>query len=253
MGNAAIFTFKYKDNYSAGDNANYREETDDKGNPVEYLYQNSVQYKDYYGRMEYLRLDYYTYGTEPAVGDNQWNNQWSIGNALPDTNASDGTLIDGYNPTKKISTGDDYLWLDVGATEIPTFTYQLEFVTNRRTIIVGSALARNLPLVGNKFGIDHTAVLWVLPGKLNKFAKKVDLTGATRISSAYENEANWFDSIGTNTMTFKPFTSTVAGQSWAMVDGATGELLIGENKEITGDGETDILGGLTVTLTHEVI
>ena len=260
MGNAAIFTFKYKDNYSAGDNANYREETDDKGNPVEYLYQNSVQYKDYYGRMEYLRLDYYTYGTEPAVGDNQWNNQWSIGNALPDTNASDGTLIDGYNPTKKISTGNDYLWLDVGATEIPTFTYQLEFVTNRRTIIIGSALARNLPLVGNKFGIDHMAVLFVLPGRLNKFAKKVDLTGATRISAAYEIEdtnwndpidTNWFDSIGTNTMKFKPFTSTVAGQSWAMID--NGELLIGENKEITGDGVTDILGGLTLTLTHEVI
>ena len=54
-------------------------------------------------------------------------------------------------------------------------------------------------------------------------------------------------------MTFKPFTSTVAGQSWAMVDGETGELLIGENKEITGDGVTDILNGLTVTLTHEVI
>ena len=172
---------------------------------------------------------------------------------MPYTNASDVTLIDGYNPTKKISTVDDYLWLDVGATEIPTFTYQLEFVTNRATISGGSALARNLPLVGNKFRIEHTAVLWVLPGKLNKFAKKVDRTGATRISSAYENEANWFDSIGTNTMTFKPFTSTVAGQSWAMVDGATGELLIGENKEITGDGETDILNGLTVTLTHEVI
>lgn len=244
MGNAAIFTFKYKDNYSAGDNANYREETDDKGNPVEYLYQNSVQYKDYYGRMEYLRLDYYKRGTAPGG----WTSQYKIGNALPDTNASDTITIDG-DRSLAISTGDDYLWLDVGATEIPTFTYQLEFVTNRRTIIVGSALARNLPLVGNRFGGEHAAKLYVLPGRLNKFSKMVELTGATVIC---ENK-DLFKSFEDYKMTFKPFTSTVAGESWAMVDGATGELLIGENKEITGDGVTDILNGLTVTLTHEVI
>ena len=244
MGNAAIFTFKYKDNYSAGDNANYREETDDKGNSVEYLYQNSVQYKDYYGRMEYLRLDYYKRGTAPGG----WTSQYKIGNALPDTNASDTITIDG-DRSLAISTGDDYLWLDVGATEIPTFTYQLEFVTNRRTIIVGSALARNLPIVGNRFGGEHAAKLYVLPGRLNKFSKTVDLTGATVIC---ENK-DLFKSFEDYKMTFKPFTSTVAGESWAMVDGATGELLIGENKEITGDGVTDILNGLTVTLTHEVI
>ena len=240
MGNAAIFTFKYKDNYSAGDNANYREETDDKGNPVEYLYQNSVQYKDYYGRMEYLRLDYYKRGTAPGG----WTSQYKIGNALPDTNASDTITIDG-DRSLAISTGNDYLWLDVGATEIPTFTYQLEFVTNRRTIIVGSALARNLPLVGNRFGGEHAAKLYVLPGRLNKFSKTVDLTGATVIC---ENK-DLFKSFEDYKMTFKPFTSTVAGESWAMVDGATGELLIGENKYFFFFCVTDILGGLTLTLT----
>lgn len=232
LGNAAVFTFRYKDNYSAGDQAVYA-----KSGEVEGYYQNGVQYKNYYGNMEYLAFGLLTRGRTPSGADEQK----TIGMNLP--------LITNPQPTDyKIECPlETALHVSVGSTEIPIITYQIDFVTNRKDIVVGSGLAQNLPLVAGGQS-DKAAKLYVLPNRVNKFAKTVDLTGATKI---VDNVSGIITVGSTSSATFASQTSTVAGEAWAIVD-PDGVLLIAENKHITGDGTTDILGGLKLTLTHEV-
>ena len=231
LGNAAVFTFRYKDNYSAGDQAVYA-----KAGEVEGYYQNGVQYKNYYGNMEYLAFGLLTRGRTPTGAAEQK----TIGMNLP--------LITNPQPTDyKIECPlETALHVSVGSTEIPIITYQIDFVTNRKDIVVGSGLAQNLPLVSGAQS-DKTAKLYVLPNRVNKFAKTVDLTGATKIA---DNVLSLIV-VANGVATFASQTSTVAGEAWAIVD-PDGVLLIAENKHITGDGTTNILGGLKLTLTHEV-
>lgn len=232
LGNAAVFTFRYKDNYSAGDQAVYA-----KAGEVEGYYQNGVQYKNYYGNMEYLAFGLLTRGRTPTGADEQK----TIGMNLP--------LITNPQPTDyKIECPlETALHVSVGSTEIPIITYQIDFVTNRKDIVVGSGLARNLPLVSGAQS-DKAAKLYVLPNRVNKFAKTVDLTGATKI---VDNVSGVITVGSVASATFASQTSTVSGEAWAIVD-PDGVLLIAENKHITGDGTTNILGGLKLTLTHEV-
>lgn len=252
LGNAAVFTFKYKDNYSAGDQAVWSASGEVSG-----YFQNGVAYKDYYGNIEYLGLQYYSELTSPSTAEQQKN----IGLALPGIvyEKSDGDksgFPEGAFSNPVMSTGVDPLHVKIGNTEVPTITYQIEFVTNRKDIIVGSGLARNLPLVSGEQG-GKTAKLYVLPKRVNKFSQTIDLTGATLINA---NVYSIINIVGAAYFTSQ--TSTVSGAAWAIAvpdkdpttgeDLTTGELLIAENKAITGDGTADILGNLQLTLTHNI-
>lgn len=232
MGNAALITTKYDDNYSAGNNSTYQSE----GNVTGY-FTNGVAYSDVHGNIEYLHLNYYTGGTVPTSQDQQ--NQ--IGLSLPDA-----TYVDGVGKAY-ISTGSRPLWVKKGSTEIPSLPYQMDFVTNRRNIVVGSALAKNCPFVsGTQSG--HGAVLYVLPKRLNKFRLTADLTGATQIKD-YTGGSGITAANGT--ISFAAQTSPVSGQAWVMADKTTGEVLIGCNRAITPEDE-DILDGLTITTKHDI-
>lgn len=232
MGNAALITTKYDDNYSAGNNSTYQSE----GNVTGY-FTNGVAYSDVHGNIEYLHLNYYTGGTVPTSQDQQ--NQ--IGLSLPDA-----TYVDGVGKAY-ISTGSRPLWVKKGSTEIPSLPYQMDFVTNRRNIVVGSALAKNCPFVsGTQSG--HGAVLYVLPKRLNKFKLTADLTGATQIKD-YTGGSGITATNGT--ISFAAQTSPVSGQAWVMADKTTGEVLIGCNRAITPEDE-DILDGLTITTKHDI-
>lgn len=237
LGNAAVFTFRYKDNYSAGDQAVYA-----KNGEVEGYYQNGVSYKNYYGNMEYLQLAYRAKGLVPLdkAAQSQFGKGLPAQEDIRYVNYEDATRLLISAPTGSA------LHVSVGSTEIPVITYQIDFVTNRKDIVVGSGLARNLPLVSGAQS-DKVSKLYVLPTRVNKFAQTVDLTGATKIA---DNVLSLIV-VANGVATFASQTSTVSGEAWAIVD-PDGVLLIAENKHITGDGTTNILGGLKLTLTHEV-
>ena len=233
LGNSAVFSFKYKDNYSAGDQAVYQ----GSGNVTGY-FQQGTQYKDYYGNIESLALAYCEGGIRPDDEDDRKNVELS----LPGKYGSGRITLPQLKNQKMLLN----LHVQIGATEIPNITYQIDYVTNRRDIVIGSGLARNLPLVaGAQSG--NSAKLYVLPQRVNKLSQKVDLTGATLIY----DYANGGISTQNQIARFNACTSAVSGEAWAIVDG-DGNLLIAENKPVSGDGTTDILGGLRITLTHNI-
>lgn len=250
MGNAVVFTFKYQDNYSAGDNATWKQ----SGSDVSGFYQNSVPYKDYYGNMEYLTLNYYQYATLPVVdwsspSPDHWQND--IGIALPDTSlpAGDGSKISGVGLF--LSTGDDPLWLQVGSTEVPTITYQIELVTNRRGLIIGSALAGNFKLIGQSDDV-HVKNVYVLPYRINKFAMKLDPNNLNALQNCGQVEFKGGQGTTRDYLKAKTYTGTTTGQSWAIIDSVTGDILLAENKEISTN-ESLFGSNIWFTLVHDIL
>ena len=250
MGNAVVFTFKYQDNYSAGDNATWKQ----SGSDVSGFYQNSVPYKDYYGNMEYLTLNYYQSATKPVVDEDSespdhWQND--IGIALPDTTlpAGDGSKISGVGLF--LSTGDDPLWLQVGSTEVPTITYQIELVTNRRGLIIGSALAGNFKLIGQSDDV-HVKNVYVLPYRINKFAMKLDPNNLNALQNCGQVEFKGGQGTTRDYLKAKTYTGTTTGQSWAIIDSVTGDILLAENKEISTN-ESVFGSNIWFTLVHDIL
>lgn len=234
LGNSAVFTFKYKDNYSAGDQAVYQSSDDVTG-----YFQQGTQYKNFYGYIDNLSLGYYDKGLTPTSVDDQNN----VALSLPEKYGS-GRVKLPVGENLKFTLA--HLQVSIGPTEIPTFTYQIDFVSNRKDIVIGSGLARNLPLIAGA-QTNNSAKLYVLPSRLNKFAQKVDLTNARLI----HDYANGGVTANARMATFDAQISPVSGQAWVMAD-SDGNVLIGENKAISGDNTTDILGGLRMTLTHDI-
>ena len=234
LGNSAVLTTKYEDNYSAGNDSVYQS----NGN-VTGTFTNAVAYGDLYGNIEYLNLDYYREGTKPA----NFAEQTKIGNQLPDAVDISGL---GNN---SITTGNKPLWVKKGSTEILALTYQIDFVTNRRNIIIGSAMAKNCPFVSGA-QLGHYANLYVLQKRLSKLKLVANLSNATLIKSYGDLDLNSITVDG-NSLVFAPVTSPVSGQAWVMVDAATGEVLLGCNKEITPES-ADILDGLYITSKHKL-
>ena len=158
FGNSVSFEWAYEDNYSAGAIAQYAE-----GNSVSGYFQNNLQYTDYYGRMYYYNFDLLPAGTVPQTFDEQTE----IGTALPRYDKATPTASAGYLTT--IGLQPEKLRKD--NREIIKVNIQVDFVTNRKGFIIGSALAFNNPCVGGR-GIQ-AARLYVFTERLDKFINHV--------------------------------------------------------------------------------
>lgn len=239
FGNSALFVSKYADNYSAGNQALYQSEGSVSG-----YFTNGVPYSDYFGNIEYLKLEYYQDGTTP----NNEATQQAIGSYLPEVN---NALV---GDTTRISTGDYPLWIKKGSTEIPTIDYQIDFVSNRNRMVIGSQLAKSLPLIGGCDIDNNGAKLYLLPNRIKKFNSTVDLTNALLVKD-YTNSPSVTTS--NNKLIFQPLPFTANGQeynSWVVVnniENGKGQLLFGQNKTIK-ESETDILDGLTISCVHKL-
>ena len=229
LGNSAVFVAKYEDNYQAGVQSVYAT-VGTGGDAVSGYWQQGVSYSDYFGNVEKLQLGYYD-------KLENWDNEKS--RLLP---AAPSSLV---VHSLRIRTGDRHLIIKKGSTEIPTINYQINAVTNRRSIVIGSAFMKHLPLVSG-YQQTHYAKLYILPNRLNKFADKVDLTGATEVTA--------FQNVGitsNDTQAFLPsITATTSGKAWALVCSATNELLFGENRDITAGNS--IYNDLAISIKHKI-
>lgn len=216
FGNSAVFTFEFEDNFGAG----YQSILTKSG-----FYMQNVGYCDSYGRIEKLHIEYGMRINPPA----NMSEQTQIGAYFP--SVEDYTNIELLD-TSFLSTETRPFIIKKDSREKLLISYQIEFVSNKPSIIIGSALTRLCPFVGGtKKG--HAAKLYVLPKRISKFADVIDLTGATLILN-YEGTNKC--SISDGRIVFDPVITLVDGKSWVIVDGATNELLIGENVELWDGG-----------------
>lgn len=230
LGNTMLFHFEYEDNFSAGMNAASQVVDEVKG-----TFTQAVPYADYYGRFDYLELQFSTVAPSAPTNDEAVKQ----GMALPTIGALP-------NPYDLLATGvGDEMWrVDKNGGEALSCNYVIEFVTNRKDIVIGSALSRDCPLVrGDSVAIS---ALYILPRKLNRFDDTVDLTGATKVVT-YSVLSNKIKVMKNRHIQIEDEIAPVSGEAWAIV--RNGELLIGSNKAVT-EGESMNLPCLTGT--HQI-
>lgn len=135
FGNSISFSWRYADNYSAGDISVFEANAFTSGDVSGY-FQNSQPYTDYYGRLYYYNFDLQSQG--PAVNA---GNLIDVGLDLP--------------KGEKVTVSSDYV-STVGKTpfimrkdnrEALQCNFQIDFVTNIDNLIIGSALASYCPAV----------------------------------------------------------------------------------------------------------
>lgn len=197
MGTTMNFSFSAEDNYSAGPQSvehNVKSGNDE----VTGYWQQYVPYCDYYGRIYYLEL---LFGQKFSL-----SNKLDAALGLP--KLPGGT----YQGINIISTKQNSLLYRKDSREIMNFTYQASFVTNRKNIVIGSALAAMNPLIKGS-DRDNPAGLFISPHRINKFDDFVDISEMTQQDWTGAEDVT----VDGTVMRLGQITASVEGKAWAIV------------------------------------
>ncbi len=254
FGNTMVFSWDYKDNYSAGESVSQYIGKNAQNQDVKQVWQTDVPYGDYYGRA--YRHRFYLLPS-PISNYSQANTVESV----LDQSASSSP----FGTQKELILRKD-------SRERISMNCELEFVTTQDDIIIGSALASSCPLVTSKrYG---EPVMVFLTGKVGKFEKNLTTSDA-RIVGYYTINP---DNVGTDglslplTIEYPPNNFTF--DSWAIItpiittrrrfedeDGNVefvdfeegGEILLARNKSKDDyDNDNDGEGKTTETITFKI-
>lgn len=253
FGNSMSFTWKYKDNFSAG----FQVEWAYKGNTDGY-FSVETEYTDYYGRLYYYD---FTLLSELLLSNNY------DANDLPQFKGSAYSFgIAGTANENEVF--DNSLVLRKDSRETLKFTYNINYVTADNSYILGTALTAKNPLVTNEKRVPH---LYILKHKLNRFGDKLELAESDKNYKWYDlGEAKATVEVNGNTVSISGKQATVSGQAWAYgypvgenlqdfededgnvvkvnLSGDT-ELIIGRNIDITAG---DTVGAFMMQAVHDI-
>lgn len=264
FGNVMEFSWEFKDNFSAG----MRAVEVTSGN-ITGTFGQEVQYCDYYGRMYYENFELW------SIFDNDISYGAEMSYPLLEK-----YVADSEHAYYVAHTNTGYpLIKRKDSREALKENYAIEFVTDVKGVVVGSALASTNPLVSG-LKTKEKAVFVILNRPINKFSRKINMS-AGNIAARYEIGANGFDisrktyvdenRMGSVYLECTGTTATVAGKAWAFMtpvyegepytvedeDGNVstitpkygGELLFGRNIDIKNG---DNVGAFRIVGTHDV-
>lgn len=241
FGNSVSFSWQYADNYSAGAVSKFAS-NGSSGALVQGYFQNDSQYTDYYGRMYYYNFDLRSRWTSLTA-----DNYLDLANALPastvpvSTNGWVSTM--GQNPALMRKDSREKLQVNV----------QINLVTNRKNMIIGSALASYCGAVRGIEADENSARLYILPEPLNKFTDHLESYITQKLADLPSSAVEVDDTNTLNGFFTVTGTAAASGKAWAIVTAQTttteqvedeegdvttqtvthgGDLLIGENVDI---------------------
>lgn len=210
FGNTMEYTWSFKDNYSAGISSTYQENGESGKDKATGYFGAEVTYGDYYGREYYQRFALQIRGG---------------GITLDKALALPNDFTDAQTKTVFGAPEEYYRVLRKDSREVLNQSYSVEYVTDIKNIVIGSALSRNNPTIG---GINPKAdaVLYILPERVNQFSNDdIDLTNATAVYE-YKNDLTSSDpqiklsrggGLGMPILLFKGVSAPVKGKSWAII------------------------------------
>lgn len=224
-GNSIAFSWSYKDNYSAGEKSVFKE--NDKG--VSGYWQNDVPYCDYYGKIYYYQFDLRV----PTVSHSDPFNLPQYGRDIPTSGSGYVTTI-GKTP---------YL-LRKDNREILQCNFQIDFVTNRSSLIIGSGLAEYCPAVRGKTE-NYSVKLYVLDKPLDKYVDSIIGEGITDLSS-YPSVNITVENLlesGYNSFKVTAGNFPADGKSWAIITDIESESVEVEDDSGEPSTQTEYSGG----------
>lgn len=258
FGNVIEFSWEFVDNFSAG----MRAVEVTSGN-ITGTFGQEVQYCDYYGRMYYENFTLCVTLNDSVSYENEMNYPL-VGSISTSTQNYYAIGTFSNNPIVKRKDSREAL----------KENYAIEFATDIKHVIIGSALAANNPFVSG-INTKAKAIFVILNRPINKFSRKINMS-AGNIAARYEIGAAGISiSIGQSDVTpyleCNGITATATGKAWAFMtpvyegepytvedeDGNVstitpkygGELLFGRNIDIKNG---DNVGAFRIVGTHDV-
>lgn len=140
LGNAVVFSWSYQDNFSAGKSVTYQ-----KTGSVSGYWQEDVSYTDSYGK-----IFYYSFFLKKEMEDAPTDKSYGL--LIPAAQTQQDQYI--INSTDYILRKDN--------RERLQFNVEVEFLKNRRSLVIGSGLAKYLPFVYGDYPIDFTGFVFYL-------------------------------------------------------------------------------------------
>ena len=209
MGNSMLFSFRFEDNYNAGQQSVYKDNiwNGNEKDTVNGYWGNYVSYCDYYGRFYWLTANFY-------AGAVKYNNTNALKLPQGSVSGSASIAINNWKYRKD-------------SREIPSITYELTAVTDIEDLIIGSALMKNCRLV-NDNPSDYE--LRGFTTRLNTIDSK-NISGGTVISNGLTIGTNYIDISGVSGYT-----------SWAIVTKSNLQSLQVENEDGVETTQTIELG-----------
>lgn len=207
VGNSLFFHYEFIDNFTAGTS---RSEVD--GSQLQY----QEAYADNFGEFDYMTFSLGEIGFFEGEEINNQTKAVAYGNTLP--NKPDNIYTSGYFDTG----GTQAINVNKDSSEVIAMNYQVNFVTNS-DIIIGTEFAKNTSFL-TKEPLNYK--LYLLPKKIDKFARELDLTNAKEIGTvSYE--------INLDKKQIKiqdVEIGNTGGESWAICNG--NKLMFGKNGSI---------------------
>ena len=235
FGNVMEFSYAFQDNFSAGAQSVYQNNTNITG-----YFTTEVQYCDYYGRMYYENISFA---------------------AMNNVNRVDPDLLPAYNTTTPTRT--NYIVAGTqenfpiicrkDSREALSGSYAVETVTSIKGYVIGSALASNNPMVSGLTPAAQ-AQLVILNQPFNTLSRYVDLSSENvaatfQITTNSQNASTqlYISIVNPDTapsILFQGLTATAAGQAWALVTPQySGTPYTVENEDGTTETLTPTYGG----------
>lgn len=203
FGNSISFSWEYADNYSAGNSVEFH--TEGEGDEtISGYFQNAFRYTDNYGRIYYYHFDLRTYIDYRDVTVDTPFDLPAYGGNIPPLSYDIFSTV-GKQPYILRKDNREALQVSV----------QVNFVTNLKDMIIGSALGAYCPLVR---GTDKSlkAKLYFFPDRLEKFIDHVEGSVNAPLDSFPSATINVSDPIG-GLFNITAENFPVSGKAWAIV------------------------------------
>lgn len=210
FGNAMVFSWTYKDNYAAIESLQ-KLITVGTNNNEKAAYQVDLPYCDYYGR-------FYWYDFALVSEVNPITNQLDFANG---TTAGTGVIkypdsgqITAFARTSQYGGKHNPILVEKDSREALNVNYEIEFISNRADLILGSAVASKCSLVGA--GDTYSTKIYFFKGvKFGKYPrslKEIDMTKQVGVIERYFD-----DNLTVNTNSFEFDFSTIPEfDSWCI-------------------------------------
>lgn len=225
-GNNLIFTFKFDDNYSAGQKAVW---FDAGQNKVSGRYGTYVPYGDYYGRFYYLEFEI-----------QQGNVTYDSGDAFDVPNVqiatTDTTIIATSSLTRRFKYRKD-------SREVPQISYTLSAVTDNEDYIIGSELMRNCGLVNTA---PKPLKLYAFKQRLNTIDGRIPFDQMSGYAVLDINAIVWQRSGTVSTADFSGVSMGDEFVSWAIATETVSENIQVEDEDGNTLTQTIYSGGEVV-------
>lgn len=228
-GNSLVFEFAFDDNYGVG----YQSIPNSVSGDAARI-QRLVPYGNVYGEFDTMRVQFV-----PKAFTNSADKM----NSYPAITSE--YLTDVYPLFDTSSVGDNSVvypfLIDKDNKEQINFTYQLNFISEIKSVVLGTAFFRNNDLLIDRSGLtgeQRVALnpsIYLVKKRLNMLSKP-DLTGALKLTApnglACVFQDNYANNAGFKTGLQITNTTNETYVGWCAVDDNTGELYIGDNYEL---------------------